>query len=412
MNNWSVLELPEAYWFQEGPGVRKWQFTSSGIKLLNVANITSDGILDLSKTDRYLDECEVDQKYKHFLADAGDLVIASSGISFDDDNLLRTRGAFVEQANLPLCMNTSTIRFKPKQSKYSLAFLKHWLDSDEFRGQISRRVTGSAQQNFGPSHLNELYISLPPLPEQQRLAAILDKADHLRRTRRYAHQLSDTFLQSVFWEMFGDPATNPKGWDIVTVEETLSKSRSGTQSGPFGSSLKRHEYVADGIPVWGINNVKPNEFIEDEPLYITAAKYQQLTNYSVEVGDILISRAGTTGRMCVARPIQSPSIIGTNLVRVSLDYGKMVPDYFTALFTYLPDRVGSLRTSDDENAYSFLNPSNLRLLRVPLPPLALQKQFAHVVWRTRHLQRRQQEAARQSEHLFQTLLFRAFRGEV
>ena len=289
------------------------------------------------------------------------------------------------------------------------AMVAYFFQSEMFRKYRDDIARGANIQNLRFSQFEEIRV---PRPENsQRLAALLDKADHLRRTRRYAQQLSDTFLQSVFLEMFGDPATNPKGWDIVAIEEALSKRRAGTQSGPFGSSLKRHEYVAEWIPVWGINNVKPNEFIEDEPLYITAAKYQQLTTYSVEVGDILISRAGTTGRMCVARPMQSPSIIGTNLVRVSLNCAKIGSDYFTALFTYLPNRVGSLRTSGDENAYSFLNPSNLRQLRIPLPPHALQEQFAQVVRRTERLRGQQREAARQAEHLFQTLLARAFRGE-
>jgi type I restriction enzyme S subunit len=109
------IPLCEAYWFQEGPGVRKWQFRDKGIKLLNVGNITPEGTIDLSKTDRFLSDEEARGKYAHFLVDDGDLVIASSGISFQDDGMLRTKAAFVRAEHLPLCMNTSTIRFKPKR---------------------------------------------------------------------------------------------------------------------------------------------------------------------------------------------------------------------------------------------------------------------------------------------------------
>src|SRR5690242_8745651 len=106
--SWTIKNFSDAYWFQEGPGVRKWQFTSFGIKLLNVANISKYGTIELDKTERYLSEQEVKTKYRHFLVNEGDLVIASSGISFDEDGLLRTRGAFVRKEHLPLCMNTST----------------------------------------------------------------------------------------------------------------------------------------------------------------------------------------------------------------------------------------------------------------------------------------------------------------
>lgn len=189
--------LDEAFWFQEGPGVRKWQFTNSGIKLLNVGNILPTGELDLSKTDRCLSREEVERRYRHFLVDAGDLVIASSGISFDDDGLLRTRGAFVLPSHLPLCLNTSTIRFKSRGDA-DLRYLHFWLNSYEFRSQIARRVTGSAQQNFGPSHLEEISISLPALSEQKRIVEQLERADRLRRTRRHALELSAAFLPAIF----------------------------------------------------------------------------------------------------------------------------------------------------------------------------------------------------------------------
>lgn len=102
-------------------------------------------------------------------------------------------------------------------------------------------------------------IPLPPLEEQRRIAGILARADRLRQMRRYALQLSDGYLQAVFLRMFGDPVTNPMGWPIKQAEKVLSRTRTGTRTGPFGSSLKRYEYVEAGIPVWQINNVRPNE---------------------------------------------------------------------------------------------------------------------------------------------------------
>ena len=209
---WPSLPLTEAFWFQEGPGVRNWQFTTAGIKLLNVANIEKGGTLNLEKTDRHLDETEVAKKYSHFLVDAGDLVIASSGISFDDGGLFRTRGAFFRAEQLPLCLNTSTIRFKAIDGVSDLRFLRLWLNGREFRSQITKLVTGTAQQNFGPSHLKATKITLPPLAEQRRIAEVLDRAEALRAKRRAALAQLDSLTQSVFLDLFGDPATNPKGW--------------------------------------------------------------------------------------------------------------------------------------------------------------------------------------------------------
>jgi type I restriction enzyme, S subunit len=285
----------------------------------------------------------------------------------------------------------------------------YYLRQERIRGQAERRMTGSAGQKRVPTlFLEELPIPAPAVDEQKRIVTELNKADRLRLTCLYTQQLIDTFLSSVFLEIFGDPFNNPKGWNTPTIETLLSTSRTGTQTGPFGSSLKRHEYVKTGIPVWGINNVHPNEFVEQDSLFITSEKYNNLTSYSVEAGDILISRAGTVGRMCVAYPRQHPSIIGTNLVRVSLNISCILPEYFVALFTYFPERVGHLRMSHDENAYSFLNPTILKTLEIPVPPISTQKRFVAVVNQQRHIQALSRETNRQAEHLFQTLLHQAF----
>ena len=201
--SWKSVPLSDAFWFQEGPGVRNWQFKTSGIKLLNVGNITKEGTIDLDKTDKHISLDEAQGKYRHFLADEGDLVIASSGISFDEDGMLRTRGAFIEKKHLPLCLNTSTIRFKAIEGISDLNFFKFWLDSFEFRDQVSRLVTGSAQQNFGPSHLKVINISLPPLDEQKRIASLLGRADRLRQLRRTGQDWGMRCCSLCFWRCLG-----------------------------------------------------------------------------------------------------------------------------------------------------------------------------------------------------------------
>ena len=163
--NWEKVNLTDAFWFQEGPGIRNWQFTSSGVKFIRGANIFETGNVILSEEDRYISEEEAYGKYKHFLVDSGDLVIASSGISFDSNNLLRVKSGFISQAHLPLCLNTGVIRFKAKSDISDLKFLKYWFYSFEFKQQIKTFVTGIAQQHFGPSHLEVIRISLPPIAE-------------------------------------------------------------------------------------------------------------------------------------------------------------------------------------------------------------------------------------------------------
>ncbi len=193
----SRIRLSDAFWFQEGPGVRKWQFTDAGVKLLNVGNIGQGGALDLAKTSRYISDEEAAGKYAHFLVDAGDYVIASSGISFQPDGFLATRGAFVEDHHLPLCMNTSTIRFKAIPGLSTLSYLDGWLQSKEFRSQITRLVTGSAQQNFGPSHLRQVEITLPSIATQATLHHRLSVVGTARGSVIASSNSMDAFFSSL-----------------------------------------------------------------------------------------------------------------------------------------------------------------------------------------------------------------------
>mgnify|MGYP005802010139 CR=1 FL=1 len=171
----------EVVWFQEGPGVRNTQYTDSGVKLLNVANLV-DGRVDLSNTDRYISEEEAYGKYRHFLVDNGDFIIASSGIKVE---YFDKKMGFVSEAQLPLCMNTSTIRFKVLDKNIlNIRYFMYFLKTDQFKQQLSREITGSAQLNFGPSHLKKMHLPLINLTKQHQIVATLDKVTELISKRR------------------------------------------------------------------------------------------------------------------------------------------------------------------------------------------------------------------------------------
>jgi|TARA_B110000211_G_scaffold234141_1_gene302582 type I restriction enzyme S subunit len=173
-NDWNVCLLSQFYWYQEGPGVRKHQFTTSGVKLFNGTNIQNSRI-NLFNTETHVSSEEAEGPYSHFLAGAGDLVIACSGISVDkfDEKI-----AFIKKEHLPLCMNTSTMRFKVKEDADAcLTFLQYFMMSPLFKNQIRRQITGSAQLNFGPSHVGKCFIAMPSLAEQKKISALLSLAD-------------------------------------------------------------------------------------------------------------------------------------------------------------------------------------------------------------------------------------------
>ena len=352
----------------------------------------------------------------HCIQTVGSAGLKSSKFQFSDRHVLfgklRPYLRKIARPEFSGVCSTDIIPILPKDG-VSRDYLFYFLRTPDTVNLATSRCSGANLPRLAPKQLASFQrIPLPPLAEQRRIARILDAADALRANRREALAQLDTLIQSTFLDMFGDPVTNPMGWWVGRLEDYFSETRAGTCCGPFGSALKKHEYVDDGVPVWGIDNVKPNQFIQERSLFITPAKFAQLRRYSVEPGDILISRAGTVGRMCVAVPTVERSIIGTNLIRLTLNPGAMTPVYFACLYTFCGDRLPGLRASGDDRSYSFLNTTRLKSLVVPLPPLDLQHRFAAIVQSVEQQKTSQRAHLAELDTLFASLQSRAFRGEL
>lgn len=225
--------LPEAIWFQEGPGLRKWQWTDGGIKVINGTNIRDDGRFDPSNSDRFIAIEEFKEKYSHFAIDAGDIVVSSSG----------TLGkvARVSASHLPMMMNTSVIRFRTKDAALlDDGYLFAWLRSADFLDQALGMATGAAQQNFGPVHLKLMTVPLPPIESQRRIASILTAYDDLieNNTRRIA--ILEEMARRIYNEWFVNfrfpghenvPMVKsglglvPEGWEILPLGDLVDDVR-------------------------------------------------------------------------------------------------------------------------------------------------------------------------------------------
>src|SRR5690554_5681266 len=241
--DWKMESLNEISWFQEGPGLRKWQFKDEGIKVINITNMVN-GVLDLSKTQRYISWEEFNSSYKHFECEVEDIVIASSGNSY-------CKHAIVREQDLPLVMNTSVIRFQPiNDSSYD--FLNQFLKSALFKKQIDFMITGGAQPNFGPIHLNLVKVPLPPLPEQQKIAEILstvdEKIEAIDQRIVETQELKKGLMQQLLTKGIGHTKFKdsplgeiPESWKVVDIMSVLT----------IGSG-RDYKHLKEGeIPVYG-----------------------------------------------------------------------------------------------------------------------------------------------------------------
>ncbi len=311
-------------------------------------------------------------------------------------------------AGCDLFTNEAIAAFSIKdEKKLNSEFLYYALQSAAYGGS-NQAVMG---KTLNSKSLAEIKIPLPPLDDQKRIAHLLGKVEGLIARRKHHLQQLDDLLKSVFLEMFGDPITNPRKFPVRKLSDFYINPKEGTKCGPFGSALKKDELVDSGIPVWNMDNIDPSgRMVLPFRMWITKEKYKELASYSAIDGDIIISRAGTVGKMCVARMSGKPAIISTNLIRLRLG-DKLRPLHVVSLMTYCKGRVGRLKTGAD-GAFTHMNTGILDKLEFPYPPTELQGQFAAIVEKVESLKSRYQQSLTDLENLYGALSQKAFKGEL
>lgn len=349
-------------WYQEGPGVRKNQYTVEGIKLLNVANLV-DGNIDLSTSDRYISEEEANGKYKHFLADEGDLVIASSGIQV---NYFDKKMGFIKKEHLPLCMNTSTIRFKTLDKNVTnIRYFMYFLKSDIFKRQLQKLITGSAQLNFGPSHLKKIKINMPLLENQNKAVNELDKVQEIIDTRKRQIELLDELLKSQFVETFGDPVSNEKQWKKAPLGDECNIITGNTPS------RNKKEYYGDFIEWIKSDNINtPSNYITKAEEYLS--EEGEKVGRTINENSILMT--------CIAGSINCIGNVAMTNRKVA--FNQQINGIETlknnTIFMYMQFLLSKeyIQSTINMSLKGILSKGKLSELEFIFPPIELQNQFA------------------------------------
>ncbi len=208
----------------------------------------------------------------------------------------------------------------------------------------------------------------------------------------------------------------PNGWMWVKVDYLLSLDKKGMTTGPFGTLLKKSEHQISGIPVLGIENIGNGVFLPKNKIFITEKKARELSSFEVSGGDIIISRSGTVGEICLVPAYFGYSLISTNLIRISLNKTIISPKFFVFLFL----GGGSVREQVKElckgSTRDFLNQTILQSIIFPFPSLQEQTQIVQEIESRLsvcdQLEATLTENLDKAEALRQSILKRAFEGKL
>lgn len=260
--------------------------------------------------------------------------------------------------------------------------------------------------NLNLQQIREFRIPLPPLTEQKRIAAILEKADHLRRQRHYALELSNTYLQSVFLEMFGDLTVNPNQWQIGQLFQLCTKIVDCPHATPIYSSNQtayaciRSSDIQNGFLDWSTTK------------YISRSEFEKRIRVTVPMPkDVVYCREGARFGNAAMIPVGKQVCLGQRTMLFRADPNAATPEFIWAFLESESTRKQAIRLAGG-SASPHLNVGDIKEFVTIIPPLPLQQKFAQIVKKFERLRTQQREAERQAEHLFQTLLHQAFEGNV
>lgn len=307
--------------------------------------------------------------------------------------------------NIEAATNQACAAFTPTE-KVDPIFLYYLLKHS--KPAFVKAGSGGAQPNISGTFLKNFEIPLPPLDEQKRIAAILDKADAVRQKRKQAIDLADEFLRSVFLDMFFDIS----GIGESTVEKLAGERKGSMRTGPFGSQLLHSEFTEAGVSVLGIDNAVKNRFEWSKERFISQEKYSDLSRYTVFPGDVLITIMGTCGR-CAVVPEDVPVAINTkHLCCITLDKSKCLPEFLHSYFLYHPIARRYLEKNTKGAIMSGLNMGIIKAMPVPAFPLDIQKKYAEIANQI-ELSRYKREASQALINInFGSISQKAFSGQL
>jgi len=299
-------------------------------------------------------------------------------------------------ARIPLFTNEAIAALPAKDSKRILPeFLYYALQVINPESGTDRAVMG---RTLNTAKLEKLQIPLPPLAEQRRIAAILDKADAIRRKRKEAIRLAEEFLQSAFLDMFGDPVTNPKGWPVIKVIEACDcivpgrdKPKSFSGSTPW---VTTDDLVPKGLTLGS-----------KKGLGLSDAEIEEVRARVIPKGSVIITCVGELGLTSLAG---IDFVINQQLhaFQCTKKINNIYLMYALSFQTPFMFRVATSTT------VPYLNKTNCNSIPVPLPPLNEQVKFKSLVESTWKACGTMNSSNAESERLFHSLVQRAFRGEL
>ncbi|MGD1979463.1 MAG: restriction endonuclease subunit S [Akkermansiaceae bacterium] len=402
LENWKHADLGDVVEIQNGFAFKSKDYQDAGHFVMRIGNV-QDGHISLDKP-KFV---QPTQKEARFILNQGDILVSLTG------NI--GRAGMVQEKHLPAVLNQRVARVTPSDSSIlKRQFLFYFLSSRVFRESLSIGGHGAAQQNVSTKEMAALPFLLPPLPEQERIVAILDEAfegiatatAHAQRNLDNARELFQSVLQSTFEQKGED-------WVETTLGEVATKIGSGAT--PRGGQAA---YKPEGISLIRSLNVYDREFRSSKLAFIDGEQAEKLKNVIVNEGDVLLNITGASvARCCVAPSAYLPARVNQHVSIIRPKPEMLDSRFLNQLLTSRVYKDMLLGIGGEGGATrQAITKAQIQSFRVALPPLNKQKSIVQKLdalsAETRRLEAVYQRKLAALAELKQSLLQRAFAGEL
>lgn len=379
-----------------GSNLKTSDYVESGVPVLQGKNITGNEFV--WKEIRFITDQKAETLKRSSTIPGDHLIIKIGSIGYSailDD--LKGHGFAIIPANLA--------RIRPDRSKIDDRFLHRILTSDFISRHFQKVASKTAQPALSLKKIKETEIPLPPLEEQRRIAKILDVADALRAKRREALAQLDTLLQATFLDMFGDPVTNPKGWEVKQLDEICQKITDGTHHSP--------PIQDSGIPYITAKHLKPDgiKFFEN-PWFISEKDHIEIyRRCNPKKDDVLYIKDGATTGIAAINRYDFPFSMLSSLALLRTNKKICTPEYLCSWLNDNQNKTNLLGNMGGA-AIKRLTLAKIKSFKVPLPPITIQLKYTKIVLSIEQQKARMRAHLAELDGLFGALQQRAFRGEL
>lgn len=283
-------------------------------------------------------------------------------------------------------------------------YLWHWLT--QIRPTLAAKGKGATFKQVNKEDIGELEIPLPPLPEQRRIASILDKADALRTKRREALAQLDSLTQSIFIDMFGKPTEYAQRTPVEPLGNHLLFLTSG------GRGWAKY-YSEAGSRFIRSLDVQMNYIGNKDTAFVIAPNNAEARRTKVESEDVLLTITGSLiGRVAPVPDTLAGSYISQHVAILRVNKSRLVPGFLSRFLSLDLGGQQQIAKAQYGQTKPGLNFDQIRDFRVPVPPVELQREFVHRLAYVEKLRGTEQTSLDNLDTLFSSLQHRAFRGEL